>query len=171
MWARRSWMARGFKIFLLLLLIHTFVYQQFPFLPVLAFTYRIPVPYLSIYPIYLSSPFALETIGNILVFFSVRCLPDQPSFSLSRIHPFNYLVNTTSYHTHTALQSRTSIIQVYHFLSLFFAHAPPDSGFNSSVYMHTLHYASCCGFAVDTFPPFFLVSFYFLLIRSAFFSI
>lgn len=156
---------------MLLLLILTFAHQQFPFLPVLAFTHRIPIPYyLSILSIYHRLLLWKQSETSSSSFRSAALL-NQPSFSLSRIHLFNYLVNTTSYHTHTALQSRTSIIQVYHFLSLFFAHAPPDSGFNSSVYMHTLHYASCCGFAVDTFPPFFLVSFYFLLIRSAFFSI
>lgn len=156
-------MTRGFKIFLLLL--HTFVHQQFPFLPVLAFTYHIPVPYLSIYPIYLSSPFALETIGNILVFFSVRCLPDQPSFSLSdsfiQLVPVN-----TSYHTHTALQSRSSIIQVHRNFYFFCTH---PAGFRIQkfcvyTYIHYITHRRAVDSLLIPFPPSF--SFLFIFFSS-----
>lgn len=107
---------------------------------------------LSIYPIYLSSPFALETIGNILVFFSVRCLLNQPSFSLSdsfiQLVPRKYIIS----YTHSI-----AITLIHHSSSsqfLFFLHTPrriQDSKI-LCIYIHTLHCASpCCGFAVDTF--------------------
>lgn len=146
-------MTRGFKIFLLLLLLllHTFAHQQFPFLPVLAFTHRIPIPY------YLS----------ILSIYHCLLLWKQSETSLDssiQLVPRKYIIS----YTHSI-----AITLIHHSSSsqfLFFLHTPrriQDSKI-LCIYIHTLHYASCCGFAVDTFPPFFLFSFSFLLIRLSF---
>lgn len=152
MWVRITWMTRGFKIFFAFAFaFDTFVYQQFPFLPVLAFT-LIYLSYLSI--------IAFCSGNNrkhpCLLFGS---LPSRPALLLSLSDssiqlPRKY--NIISY-THSI-----TITLIHHSSSsqfLFFLHTPrriQDSKI-LCIYIHTLHYASpCCGFAVDTFPPFFL---------------
>lgn len=144
-------MTRGFKIFFAFAFaFDTFVYQQFPFLPVLAFTHRIPIPYyLSILSIY----------HRLLLW-----KQSETSLDSSIQLPRKYIISYTHSIAITLIHHSNSS----HFL-FFCAQAPPDSGFKIlCIYIHTLHYASpCCGFAVDTFPPFFLFSSHpFVLLHS-----
>lgn len=124
---------------------------------------------LSIYPIYLSSPFALETIGNILVFFSVRCLLNQPSFSLSdsfiQLVPRKYIIS----YTHSI-----AITLIHHSSSsqfLFFLHTPrriQDSKFCVYTYIHYIMHRRAVDSLLIPLPPSFSFFFSFLLIRLSF---
>lgn len=169
MWVRITWMTRGFKIFLLLLLIHTFAHQQFPFLPVLSFTHRIPIPYyLSILSIYHRLLLWKQSETSSSSFRSAAFLTGPPSLSDSFIQlvPRKYIISYTHSIAITLIHHSSSS----HFL-FFCAHAPPDSGFKNSVYIHTyIHYITHRAVVSLLLPfsfPFFLVSRFFL-IRSSF---
>lgn len=152
MWARRSWMARGFKIFLLLLLIHTFAHQQFPFLPVLAFTHRIPIPYyLSILSIY----------HRLLLW-----KQSETSLDSSIQLPRKYIIS----YTHSIAISLIHHSNSSHFLFFFLCTRP--AGFRIQkfcvyTYIHYITHRRAVDSLLIPFPP----SFSFLLFRLSSFSI
>lgn len=161
-------MTRGFKIFLLLLLllIHTFAHQQFPFLPVLAFTHRIPIPYyLSILSIYHRLLLWKQSETSSSSCRSAAFLTSRPSLSRIRSQasfiqlPRKYIIS----YSHSI-----AVTLIHHSSSsqfLFFLHTPRRIQ-DSKVLCICIHYIT--HHAVDSllipFPPSF--SFLFIFFSS-----